>query len=535
MIFPGYTFKRIVNYLVIIILILLTQQSIAQSKLYSHEVGLHFGNFFVAGDVDHSLLPGYGTGIHYRVAVNHALSFRPQFFYGITHGLDAKPITDGILNEPGVFEGYSITQPWFYSYQTKLIRFNIQGLLELTNLGPQHKYKDFNIFILGGFGFNSHGTWLNLRDADGEIYTDLLTATSFEITNDYNTASGRKAIRRELQSVYDDTYETPSFKKEGEFRLGDETNIALEASLGAGISYRISSSFNISLEHEIMISNNDYLDGLLWRTQYDVTNKNDIGHYTSLRVAFNLKSHQKKEPQYWINPWNDQQQFMDSLESRVSQLEKGMMDSDNDGVVDAIDQQSNSPANCHVDAKGITLDSDRDGIADCYDKFPFGDKKDIEAIVADYLKSQSGFSQSSSKEKVSDTTLLNSRIRSITYKNTLLPFVFFDSDSYLVNDNQYPALGFIADFVKSHKIICISIIGHADHKAEHAYNNKLGLERAEEVIRILREEFGITNVRFIPQSQGEETPLITNPDNSAHDSINRRVGFKFCEGGAGGN
>ncbi|MBK9983268.1 MAG: OmpA family protein [Saprospiraceae bacterium] len=500
-----------------------------QKNQNSDELGIHFGNFFIAGDVDHPLFPGFAGGLHYRTAINNALSFRSELFYGITYGLDAKPTTDGIFQEPGVFEGYSVSQPWFYSYQTKLIRLNFQGLLELTNLEPDIKYKKFNLFVLGGLGFDSHGTWLNLKDANGEPYTDLLNKTSFQKDNDYNTSSGRRAIRKELKEIYDATYETPAFKKVGEFRLGDETNIALEASIGLGISYRVSSRFNISLEHEIILSKNDYLDGLRWRTQNDVTNGFDVGHYTSVRLAMNINKGQKKEPLYWVNPWDENQKIVDSLESRVSELEKEIMDTDKDGVIDAVDQQANSVSNCPVDSKGITLDSDRDGISDCYDKFPFGDKSDIESIVADYLKKREDNSKYGSKIHVSDTSEIYSRINEVNKKKIGLPFVFFNSDSYLVGQDQYPALANIASFLKESNIHCIMITGHADNRDGFEYNEKLGLLRAQEVIKILRDEFGISTTTFNVFSKGEIDPLIIHPKSEVYEFINRRVEFKVCE------
>jgi hypothetical protein len=46
-------------------------------------------------------------------------------------------------------------------------------------------------------------------------------------------------------------------------------------------------------------------------------------------------------------------------------------DSDNDGVVDAVDQDNNTPAGVKVDTKGVELDSDGDTIPDSKDNCPF--------------------------------------------------------------------------------------------------------------------------------------------------------------------
>lgn len=46
------------------------------------------------------------------------------------------------------------------------------------------------------------------------------------------------------------------------------------------------------------------------------------------------------------------------------------LDSDGDGLCDAVDQQPYSPKNCEVDSLGVALDDDRDGVPNCYDKEP---------------------------------------------------------------------------------------------------------------------------------------------------------------------
>ena len=115
----------------------------AQTVVHSNELGIHFGNFVIDGDVDHPLFPGWGLGLHYRTSLNQVFSFRTTFSYGITHGLNANPTGDGILNEPEVFRDYSIDQPWFYAFQSRLIRLNVQGIMEITNLGYSKKYNDF--------------------------------------------------------------------------------------------------------------------------------------------------------------------------------------------------------------------------------------------------------------------------------------------------------------------------------------------------------------------------------------------------------
>ncbi len=43
-------------------------------------------------------------------------------------------------------------------------------------------------------------------------------------------------------------------------------------------------------------------------------------------------------------------------------------DADNDGVLDQLDREPNTPAGCPVDTHGVSKDTDGDGVPDCNDK-----------------------------------------------------------------------------------------------------------------------------------------------------------------------
>ena len=46
------------------------------------------------------------------------------------------------------------------------------------------------------------------------------------------------------------------------------------------------------------------------------------------------------------------------------------LDSDGDGLCDAVDREPYSPKNCEVDSLGVALDDDKDGVPNCYDTEP---------------------------------------------------------------------------------------------------------------------------------------------------------------------
>lgn len=71
--------------------------------------------------------------------------------------------------------------------------------------------------------------------------------------------------------------------------------------------------------------------------------------YSSIRLNFNIGSSSKSsEPLYWLNP-------LENVLADLSDINKqdiALKDSDGDGVVDAIDQEPNTPPDVEVDTKG---------------------------------------------------------------------------------------------------------------------------------------------------------------------------------------
>jgi OOP family OmpA-OmpF porin len=101
----------------------------------------------------------------------------------------------------------------------------------------------------------------------------------------------------------------------------------------------------------------------------DQTNNNDISHYTNVRLGINLGNFDKvTEPLYWLNPLDAQMNDIAALKQRPV---FDLTDTDQDGVIDMLDQEMETVAGAPVDTRGVALDSDGDGIADHKDKEPY--------------------------------------------------------------------------------------------------------------------------------------------------------------------
>jgi outer membrane protein OmpA-like peptidoglycan-associated protein len=526
------------------------------------ELGIHGGHFFIDGDVDRTLPGGFGLGLHLRKAIHYAFSIRGDLFYGRTKFLDphawaspdsnknGTPNTNGVgggLVEP-VFDAYRLANGgpghWFPSARTTYIYGAIQGVVNIGNILFHNERNKWNWYVTIGAGLDTHNTQLDLLDANGLPYFDLENRSGF--TPDlFDTQAGRNQIRSNLNSIYDGDYESDGFKKAGIFRLGDETNIHPIFTASMGVSRKINKRINIGIEHQVMASDNDYLDGIKFRTALDQTNNADIGHYTNARLAFNLGNFNNiTEPLYWLNP-------LDAAMSDVAALKKrpelDLSDSDNDGVVDMMDQELDTPDGCAVDTRGITLDSDGDGLADCKDKEPYsppGYQVDSEGVadvpvacciteddVNRIVDSKAATLETRIVERaVSAAPATTSTVVSSGCGEWFLPMIHFDSGKSYIKPEFYGQLHHVATVLKMCPEICIVAQGHTDNNNSNDFNNVLSYNRAKSAIDYLTSNYGIDRSRIKLMYGGEDNPLVNGASGAGQDYMNRRVEFRVCDG-----
>jgi OOP family OmpA-OmpF porin len=171
-------------------------------------------------------------------------------------------------------------------------------------------------------------------------------------------------------------------------------------------------------------------------------------------------------------------------------------DSDNDAVADYKDSCRNSPAGVAVDAEGCVLDSDNDGYADYRDSClatPAG-----RAVDSNGCK----FVLTSSKE--------------VPLK------INFASNSTFVTQDNHSEIEKVANFLRKYGEVNTIIVGFADDRGTDAYNIYLSKVRAEAVMTVLIEHFGIEADRITAMGQGETRPVAPN-DTKEGRLANRRV------------
>lgn len=158
-----------------------------------------------------------------------------------------------------------------------------------------------------------------------------------------------------------------------------------------------------------------------------------------------------------------------AAETKVAPVKAMPVDSDKDGVIDSKDQCPNTPMTDKVDSNGCTI-----------------------------------FSEENDEMRL---------------------HVNFDNSKALVKSDYLEDVKVAADFLKKYPHTSLIIKGHTSKQGSAAFNKKLSLQRAEAIVDVLSNEFGIDASRLTAEGYGEEQLL--NPANTkAAHAENRRIEAK---------
>ncbi len=490
------------------------------------ELGVNLGHSFISGDVETSMLSGFGAGLHLRKAINYVFSVRLGVSYLTGRGLDARPQDMSAIRREKTFQQNNIGRQLagvtqlHRNYKTNIWGASIEGVLNLGNILFHSPDPKWSLNIAGGIGLNSPNTKVNLFNGNNN-YNWASVTEGIDLTR----KDDRKEARDRLKEMLDDSWETDGGVENTIRALGDDKTIYPTVSGALGVNRKLSDRINIGLQHQVIFADNDLLDGFEYRNAVDRSANIDITHFTSLSLNFNLGSFNKRtEPLYWVNPMAPV--MMDLAEVKARPV-FDLTDTDGDGVIDMLDQEPDTPSGAPVDVRGVALDSDQDGVADYMDQEPFSkpgfdvDERGV-AIVPDqgYL----------TEDEVN--TLVNNKMSNLRM-DWWLPMVHFDLDKYYVKPAYYGALMQIATVMENQPDLKVVVRGHTDNRGNPDYNRVLSYNRAKAVVDYLVERYGIQEERFVIQYGGEEKELVPDlQDNYALDKreemqqyLNRRVEF----------
>jgi OOP family OmpA-OmpF porin len=234
---------------------------------------------------------------------------------------------------------------------------------------------------------------------------------------------------------------------------------------------------------------------------YSEANNNLAGSMYTISMGVSLSFGSHKIHGDWAVLTNKQQEEIAALEKRVGQIENNMSDSDQDGVPDYLDAEPNSIAGVTVDTKGRMVDINQNGVPDEMEKYLNNTYVTNETL-------NSGAQQSAMMEK---------------FINDGYVATYFDFNKTKPTNVSTEGIDFILTYLRNNPEAKADIIGHADEIGKTPYNDKLAIDRANNVKEILMKA-GIAADRLNVVSQGEDSSV--DKDSAGARRLVRRVTFK---------
>ena len=216
-------------------------------------------------------------------------------------------------------------------------------------------------------------------------------------------------------------------------------------------------------------------------------------------------------PLWWVSPLD---MLAEDLAEVKARPELDLTDTDEDGVIDMLDQEPSTEKGCPVDTRGVILDSDGDGYTDCKDKEPHS--------PPGYDVNGDGIAQiPAGPAPISETDvnrIVDAKIASIPTvdpaNDWFLPMIHFGLDKYSIKNSEYGKLHNVATVMRLNPGIRVVASGHTDKLAGNCYNDVLSYNRANAAIDYLVSKYGISRDRFVLNWGGENTSLV--PTNSSN-------------------
>lgn len=463
-----------------------TQQ--AKYKLFPNdkiEIGGNAGITYFLGDggIDPSV--SYGLGLYWRKALDYTISIRGGFDFmnlsSVNRVSSARDYSGIIASRPLNGTGN------LKEANTQLYSFSFDYLLSLGNGRLESGRKEWNPYLFLGVGGGASGV---------------------KVTTTTNLQTG--ANPTELSRKYE---------------------IFAGVRIGFGLSYRLNENTSLGLDQAFMVpfgGSGDRFDGVA--VPLSTT---DFVSYTNVRLGFNIggKDSKKAAPLWWASP-------ADQINASIAELQARKQydptDTDGDGIIDAIDQEKESPAGARVDTRGVTLDSDGDKVPDFKDQEPFSptgypvDANGVAKVPKPKYLSESEVNDIVDRKLAAfkpTTTGTTTATVSSGVADWFLPIVHFDLGSATVKQNYFGDLKAVANVLKANPSLRIVVNGYADKSGADAANEGLSFRRAQAAIDHITKNYGVDRSRLVLNYAGENAPLVNT---AAANYMNRRVEFKVA-------
>ena len=161
--------------------------------------------------------------------------------------------------------------------------------------------------------------------------------------------------------------------------------------------------------------------------------------------------------------WVSDEDKFKVVDNRLTSIETNMIDTDNDGVADYLDQEPNTVAGAMVDTKGRSTDLNNNKVPDEMESY----------LLANY------------GSKTDDSPFLTNEELVKNLINGGYVCTYFDFDKSEPTNDSTESIAFILTYLRNNPNASVDIIGHADELGQSDYNDKLSGKRADNVKKLL--------------------------------------------------
>jgi opacity protein-like surface antigen len=257
------------------------------------QLALYGGLVVVDGDCPPT--PGYNIGLSYRKALGYVISLRGGIGYAQAKGLDYRQ-NPNLGNSKVLLQNYSLPNTgypnakgpgWYvHNYKTTIWTPTLDFIINFNNVMFHKNKSKFGVYGLLGYSPIIYKTELNaLSGAQAYNFGSLLTNNK-EFFN-----RPRADIRSDLESFFDDSFETPASvdDRSPNFDNGEpgKSQLRHSFSVGLGTEFRIASRMSLGLEFKYLATRDDYIDGWFLNNGGLTPSKDNL-IFTNLFINFNL-------------------------------------------------------------------------------------------------------------------------------------------------------------------------------------------------------------------------------------------------------
>ncbi|QQR97556.1 MAG: OmpA family protein [Sphingobacteriales bacterium] len=303
-----------------------------------------------------------------------------------------------------------------------------------------------------------------------------------------------------------------------------------------GMKFKVSKAFDLGLEGTFVFMNSDKLDAFNFQSTHNsftgqtVNSLSKINRDAYLYMNVNLtykfgRIGSQKEHVEWVNPM---EMIMVYQEANKPAPPPPLLDTDQDGVLDIVDEEPNTELGAKVDTKGRTLDSDGDGCPDHKDPEPYSNPRIKIENCVNIIDTTPRIVEKIEKVIETNTieTIKETVKETVTDDTWKLTSIYFDLNKYAITPAGATELKKVALVMKKKPDLIVEVQGHTDTRGSLEYNKKLSENRVNSAINYLVKNFGISASRFKKLPLGMIDPTVKNAENESEHQVNRRVDFK---------